>query len=64
MIRSKAQDDASEGGWDGERNARTGKDVDIMLKLKKEMRERLVPLREKRAAAKKTGSRRSINWLL
>ena len=34
------------------------------VKVKKRVGERLVPLREKRAAAKKTGSRRSINWLL
>ena len=31
------------------------------VKVKKRVGERLVPLREKRAAAKKPGSRRSIN---
>lgn len=50
MIQSVAKDDASEGVWDGERNARTGLGRCCSVKVKKRVGERLVPLRALRAS--------------
>ena len=53
MIRREAEDDASKGERVGERNARTGWDVDVMLKLKK----RWERLGERRASQRRANDR-------